>query len=111
MLYLTLLTAICVGLLVLAAAHDLAARTIPNALSAALAGGGVLFHLATADLSRALAAAAAVGALVGFCWLRGWMGGGDVKLPAAAALAVPAGAAAAFVLDVATSAGCWRWST
>jgi prepilin peptidase CpaA len=105
MLYLTLLTAICIGLLVLAAAHDLAARTIPNVLPAVLIGGGLALHLGTADLIRALAAAAVVGALVGFCWLRGWMGGGDLKLATATALVVPVGTAAAFVLDVATIGG------
>jgi prepilin peptidase CpaA len=38
-------------------------------------------------------------------WLRGWLGGGDVKLAAAFALVPPPGQAAAFVLATALAGG------
>jgi prepilin peptidase CpaA len=105
MLYSTLLTMICVGLLVVAATHDLAARTIPNALSATLAGGGVLVHLGTGDLPAASVVASAVFAVAALCWLRGWLGGGDVKLFGATALAVPVVLVPLFVLGVGLAGG------
>ena len=105
MVYATLLTVICVGLLVVAATHDLAARTIPNALPALLAGGGFLLHLGTGDVPATLGAAAVVLFLAALCWVRGWLGGGDVKLLAAAALAVPVMALPSFILDVGMAGG------
>jgi len=105
MVYDTLLTVICVGLLVVAATHDLAARTIPNALPAALAGGGLLFHLGMGDLAAAQAATAAVSSVAAICWFRGWLGGGDVKLLGAAALAVPVAFVSTFLLDVGVAGG------
>ncbi len=105
MVYDTLLTVICVGLLVVAATHDLVARTIPNALPAALAGGGLLFHLGMSDLMAALAVAAAVSFGAVICWLRGWLGGGDVKLLGAGALAMPIASVSAFLLDVGVAGG------
>jgi prepilin peptidase CpaA len=105
MVYATLLTMICVGLLVVAAMHDLAARTIPNALPAFLAGGGFLLHLGAGNLAAALATAAMVCSLAAFCWFRGWLGGGDVKLLGAAALAVPVVSMTSFILDVGVAGG------
>jgi len=105
MVYDTLLTVICVGLLVVAATHDLAARTIPNALPAFLAGGGFLLHLAAGDLPAALVVATLVFVTAVLCWFRGWLGGGDVKLLAAAAMVVPVVALPAFILDVGLAGG------
>jgi prepilin peptidase CpaA len=78
-------------LLVAAALHDVAARTIPNWVSLALCGLGVL--LRCLDGKNSLLAGLSLGLLVfavaTFCWKRGWMGGGDVKLLSAAAIFVP----------------------
>jgi prepilin peptidase CpaA len=78
-------------LLVAAALHDVAARTIPNWVSLCLCGLGVL--LRCLDGKNALLAGLSLGLLVfavaTFCWKRGWMGGGDVKLLSAAAIFVP----------------------
>jgi prepilin peptidase CpaA len=94
------LLAVCLGVLLAAAIHDLAARTIPNTFPIILALAGIALRIAAGGLPEALAGAAVVALLAGFCWLRGWLGGGDVKLLAAAALAVPGGAIPGFVLSV-----------
>jgi prepilin peptidase CpaA len=39
------------------------------------------------------------------CWFRGWLGGGDVKLLGAAALAVPVTGVASFILGVGMAGG------
>jgi prepilin peptidase CpaA len=101
----TLFTLICITLLVVAALHDLIARTIPNPVPALLAGAGLLSHLATGDAGTALLAASAVGVLSGLCWLGGWLGGGDVKLLAGAALALPTAHLPVFVCDIAVAGG------
>jgi prepilin peptidase CpaA len=77
------------ALLILAAAHDLAARTIPNGASLALAGAGLVLRLAGGDLAEGMLAAGGVFAAAALCWQAGWLGGGDVKLLAALALALP----------------------
>jgi prepilin peptidase CpaA len=76
------------GLLVFAALHDIAARTIPNLVSAALAILGILLRAADGQLLSAVVLGAVVFCVSTACWLRGWMGGGDVKLFTAAALFV-----------------------
>jgi len=105
MVYHTLLTMICTGLLVVAATHDLAARTIPNALPAALAGGGLLLQFGSGDMLLSLAVAALVFFLASLCWLMGWLGGGDVKLLGAAALAVPVAFTPALMLNIGLAGG------
>ncbi len=77
------------GLLVFAAMHDIAARTIPNSASVVLALLGALLRLQDGDLVVSLMLDGIVFAVCTACWLRGWMGGGDVKLLSAAALFVP----------------------
>ena len=67
-------------ILVFSALHDIAARTIPNTACAALALLGVAVHLADGQILFSLILGAIVFAACTFCWLRGWMGGGDVKL-------------------------------
>lgn len=99
------LQAAAVLLLVHAALHDVAARTVPNRISAALAFVGVGLRLTLGDLALALLAAAAV-FVAGFClWLRGWLGGGDVKLLAALSLALPPGEVPALLALVAIAGG------
>lgn len=94
------------GTLLLAAAlHDSAFRTVPNAVPAALAALGLALRAAAGDLVAGLAAAAAVFAMLLFCWHRGWLGGGDVKLAAAAALLVPPPLVPSLLLATALAGG------
>ncbi len=76
-------------LLVAAALHDVAARTIPNSVSLGLCILGVLLRSIDGHLVAGLSLGLAVFAVATFCWKRGWMGGGDVKLLSAAAIFVP----------------------
>ena len=72
--------------LLFAALHDVAARTVPNGAAAAVAVFGVGLRALAGDLLTALAVAALVFLAAAFAWRRGWFGGGDVKLLAAASL-------------------------
>ncbi|HTW71080.1 MAG TPA: prepilin peptidase [Acetobacteraceae bacterium] len=76
-------------LLVYAAAHDLAVRTIPNTIPAGLAIAGLAMRSADGSLPLSLLATALLGTGCGVCWWRGWLGGGDVKLLAALTLMLP----------------------
>jgi len=85
----TVMIALAATALVAAALHDVASRTIPSAFSLAVGLAGVALRLHAGDLAPALAAAALVFALAMFAWRLGALGGGDVKLLAAAALLPP----------------------
>ena len=78
------------ALMAFAAASDLFTMTISNRVSMALAAGflalGPLSGMASYDMLMHIGAGAAV-LVVGFgCFAMGWMGGGDAKVAAAAAL-------------------------
>ena len=78
------------GLLLTGAAlHDVALRTIPNAVSIGLVTLGLALRLQDGWIVPSLLIAAAVFVAAILCWRRGWLGGGDVKLLAATALVVP----------------------
>ena len=77
------------GLLVYAALHDLAARTVPNWLPLTLLVLGFCARLADHTLFAGLAVAGVAFAVLFIVWLLGAMGGGDVKLWAATALLIP----------------------
>lgn len=104
-LCLSISSILCLGLILAAALHDIATRTIPDGLVLALAAAG----LASAILNgHALGAPLAAGGLFvvsAFCWRRGWMGGGDVKLLGAAALGMPPTSVLAFAAAVAFAGG------
>ena len=93
------------SLLVVAGLHDVAARTVPNLLVLLVAAVGAVARLIDADLPMSLVAALVIFAVAALCWLRGWMGGGDVKLLAAAALLVPPQLAGSLVIDIALAGG------
>ena len=76
-------------LLVLAALHDVAARTIPNWASLGIALLGVILRASQGQLVGGLTLGLVVFLVATLCWLRGWMGGGDVKMLAAVAIFVP----------------------
>lgn len=100
-----LLQAAVAVLLLHAALHDLAARTVPNRTSAALGCAGAGLRLIGGDLAAGLLLALLVLAGAAALWLRGWLGGGDVKLLAALALAVPPAQVAPMLAAVALAGG------
>ena len=77
-------------LMAFAASSDLLTMTISNKLSLALTAGFFLLVLVTgmgfADIGMHLAAAALVLVIAFALFTQGWIGGGDAKLAAAAAL-------------------------
>ena len=79
------------SLLLLAILWDVALRTIPNTLCAALAIVALASRAQDGNLLGALIAGLAVFLGAAFCWRRGWLGGGDVKLLAASVLLVSPG--------------------
>jgi prepilin peptidase CpaA len=78
------------ALMAFAAASDLFTMTIPNRVSLALAAGflvlAVFCGMGTYDMLSHLAAGAAVLTVAFTCFAMGWVGGGDAKVAAAAAL-------------------------
>lgn len=92
-------------LLAVAAAQDLAVRLIPNAICVGLALTGVMLHLENGLIVRSLIYASLVFGGAVLCWRRGWMGGGDVKLLAAAALVVSPDDVASLLAITALSGG------
>ncbi len=93
------------ALLALAALHDLAVRTVPNALTGAL---GVC-ALVLAALQHRLLASLAIASLLLLValglWLRGYLGGADAKLLAVCALLVAPGGFVPMLLATALSGG------
>lgn len=86
----TLLPCLAALLLCLAAWCDVATRTIPDLLSLALAGTGLLIRAAEGWQALGLSFAVALGLFVFLLLfaMRGALGGGDVKLAAAMALSL-----------------------
>ncbi len=85
------------AMLIIAAAGDLRTRTIPNGLNAAIALGAIPFWVASGmsfwpDMVFQIGIAAIVFVLFAIAFYMGAMGGGDVKMVAAIALWLPAGA-------------------
>jgi prepilin peptidase CpaA len=78
------------ALMAFAAASDLFTMTISNRVSLLLAGGFLLLAGATGmgptDILLHAGAGALVLAIAFFCFAMGWVGGGDAKIAAAAAL-------------------------
>ena len=88
-----LIPVIAAGLFLIAAYGDIRTRRIPNTLALAVAVLGLLRLVLAGDPAAALlsiAIAAAVFAIGFLLFWRGWLGGGDVKLMAAAMLLVGA---------------------
>ena len=83
--------------LVAAAAHDIVARTVPDWISIFLTSIGVVVRALDQNLIIGLLVAVAVFCAVAFCWRRGWVGGGDVKLIGATALIVPPASVLSFI--------------
>lgn len=101
----SILTAVAGLVLLLAALHDLAFRTIPNWMPLLVAATGLALGAGENRLGGSLLGAIAVFVGTVLLWRRGLMGGGDVKLLAAAALLLPGRATLALLLCVAVSGG------
>jgi prepilin peptidase CpaA len=78
-------------LLIYAAWHDIAARTVPNWLPVLLLGFGVVMRLVDHHLVAGALISAITFVILFGIWLLGAMGGGDVKLWAASVLLIPPG--------------------
>ena len=91
--------------LLLAALHDVAFRTIPNWISMVLLLVGSLVRMLSGTFILGLTAGFLVSIVTVCFWYRGGLGGGDVKLLAAAAVLVPPALAVDLLLYVALSGG------
>jgi prepilin peptidase CpaA len=80
---------VAIALLVYAALHDVAARTVPNWLPVCVAVLGCAARIADHTIEPALIIAAITFAALFVIWVLGIMGGGDVKLWAATVLLIP----------------------
>jgi len=102
---LNVLTILAAPALLFAALHDIAFRTIPDWVSAALAADGCLVRLLDQHLPTGLICGLAVFALAAACWWRGWIGGGDVKLLGATAILIPPILVPGYIVSVALAGG------
>jgi prepilin peptidase CpaA len=93
------------ALLAVAGLHDCAVRTVPNLLCLVLLVFGVALRLIGGDILHGLLAGAVVFAFCAILWRFGWLGGGDVKLLAAASVFVPPGLVPAMVLYTSLAGG------
>lgn len=92
-------------ILLAAALHDIAARTVPNGMVLALAIAGLLSRIADGTVLLSIIAGLSVFFAAAFCWRRGWMGGGDVKLLGAVATMVPPHAVFSLLAFIAFAGG------
>ena len=100
-----ILAILALAALAAAALNDVALRRIPNALPALVAAAGLARQVLAGAPVVAILAAGCVFAGATLLWLRGILGGGDVKLLAAAALLLPAAAIPAMLLATAIAGG------
>lgn len=93
------------GMILVAALHDAAARTIPNWIPACLAVAGLVLRVQDDQAIAGLGIAVLLLIILGALWLRGFIGGGDVKLIPAVALVLPPSSVPGFVLCMAITGG------
>ncbi|HEX3995412.1 MAG TPA: A24 family peptidase [Acetobacteraceae bacterium] len=86
------------AIVLLAAWHDLVSRTVPNWMPALIAGFGIVAALVSARLLISTGLGLAIFVAAAICWRRGLMGGADVKLLGAIAIALPPGMVSLFVV-------------
>lgn len=101
---LLLLCASCV-IVVIAAVHDIAFRTIPDGLSIGMAVLGLARGVICGVAGQTTLIAVGVFLLAMLCWRCQWLGGGDAKLLAAASAGIPAASVLPFIAAVALSGG------
>lgn len=105
MVVLPVLIAISVVILLSAVVSDVAFRIIPNWMPSILLLLAGYIRMLDGSLVLSLLICGLIFLGTTFCWLRGWLGGGDVKLLAACGLLVPPGLTAAMLLDMALAGG------
>ncbi len=93
------------GILAITALHDLAVRTVPNLLIAALAFCGLALAGLQHRFVASLAVAAVLFAAAALLWLRNMLGGADAKLLAACGLLIPPAHVAPMLLATALLGG------
>ena len=86
------------AVLLLAACHDIAARTVPNWMSLLIAAFGIPVAYMQYRLPISLGLGLTVFAAAAVCWRRGWMGGADVKLLGAVSIVLPPAILATFAV-------------
>jgi len=86
------------AIVLLAAMHDVVSRTVPNWMSVAIAGFGVVAAFEQNRLLISTALGCVIFAAAAICWRRGWMGGADVKLLGAIAIVLPPGMVSIFMV-------------
>ena len=91
--------------LLFAAAHDVAVRTVPNLASLIVAAVGLGQHVLDGQLIPALFGGVLVFFGAWYCWRRGWIGGGDVKLLTACVLLVPPALVPELILSTGIAGG------
>ena len=99
------LVGLSAAILLGAVLHDVAFRTVPNWMPATLFALGFGIRALDGGLAPGVLACVLILLGAGFCWRRGWMGGGDVKLLAACGVLVPPGLSGVMLLDVALAGG------
>jgi prepilin peptidase CpaA len=99
-----LLSAAATALLI-AAAHDVAVRTVPNLVPLIVVASGLGMNALDGHFIAALCSASVVFVAVYYCWRRSWIGGGDVKLLAACATLVPPVLVPELILSTTLSGG------
>jgi prepilin peptidase CpaA len=93
------------GILLLAATSDIMTRTVPNWMPLTLAVLCAILAIAGSHPFWGPGFGLAVFLVCFFCWRRGWMGGADVKLLGATAIAIPPSGAETFLLTVSLFGG------
>jgi prepilin peptidase CpaA len=83
------LTAAAIALLICAALHDLAVRTVPNLVSVSILILGLSLRLIDHSLPESLGVATCCFMALALLWRAGFIGGGDVKLWSATVLLIP----------------------
>ena len=96
---------LAIGLLLGAALHDAAVRTIPNWIPTSLVAVGVILRMRDHSAVTGIWVAALLLMVLGVFWLRGFIGGGDAKLIPAVALVLPPSDVPNFILSVAIGGG------
>jgi prepilin peptidase CpaA len=94
-----------IGLLAAAGLHDSMTRTIPNWIPASLVVTGTILRLRQGNAIQGLCVAALLLTILGMLWLRGFVGGGDMKLIPAVSLALPPSDVPNLILYVAIAGG------
>lgn len=102
---LLLINGVVAGLLVFAAARDIATRVVPNWVSMAILACGCVLQASVGSLIVASGLGLLVFVAAAFMWHRGWLGGADVKLLGAAAVAVAPVSVTGLLLAVSLAGG------